>query len=240
MDFAFASLDFTTLAAGALFPVAVGLGSSFTHCAGMCGPIHILLSSCAGSASFKAIWPYHAGRILGYGFLGLVVGLVGQSVASLPSQPLRLAIGTAFAVIYAVFGLGLMGWTTFGAALERKLGSLFPSRWFGALAASGAGRKALFPAGLAASLLPCPGTHAVLLYGIGLGQAWKSAGAMLLLGVSTLPVFAMLPLGAKAVPGWIRIRYRGLLGMAFLGLSAWRIASLALAATAAVPTASCH
>jgi sulfite exporter TauE/SafE len=240
MDSAFASLDSASLAAGALFPVAVGLGSSFTHCAGMCGPIHIMLSSCAGSGSFKTIWPYHAGRILGYGLLGLLVGFLGQAVSGLSSQPLRIAVGTAFAAIYAVFGLGLMGWTTFGAALERKLGALFPARWFGALAASGAGRKALFPAGLAASLLPCPSTHAVLLWGIGLGQAWKSAGAMLLLGVSTLPVFAMLPLGAKAAPGWIRIRYRGLLGAAFLGLSAWRIASLAIAASAAAPGASCH
>jgi uncharacterized protein len=220
------------LLAGALFPVAVGLGSSFTHCAGMCGPIHIFLSSNGRSGS---IWRYHTGRILGYGILGGTVGLLGQAISGFSSPGFRIAVGIALALIYAAFGLGLLGLKTPVLDLERRLGGLFPARWFGALAASGAGSKALFPAGLAASLLPCPSTHAVLLWGMGLDHAWKSAGGMVLLGIATLPVFAVLPLGAKAAPDWIRIRYRGLLGTLFLGLSAWRFFTLATAGAVA-----CH
>jgi len=198
----------------------------------MCGPIHIFLSSHGRAGS---IWRYHAGRILGYGILGATVGLLGQTISGLSSPAFRIAVGIFLALIYAAFGLGLLGLKSPALDLERRLGGLFPARWFGALAASGSGRKALFPAGLAASLLPCPSTHAVLLWGMGLDHAWESAGGMVLLGISTLPVFAVLPLGSKAVPNWIRIRYRGFLGAAFLGLSAWRFFTLATAGAVA-----CH
>lgn len=227
-----ASASGFSLAAGALFPVAVGLGSSFTHCAGMCGPIHIFLSANGRGGS---IWRYHAGRILGYGILGATVGTIGQAISGIPSPALRIGVGVFLASAYAAFGLGLLGFNSRAFDLERRLGGLFPARWFGSMSASGKGVRALFPAGLAASLLPCPSTHAVLLWGMGLDHAWKSAGGMVLLGISTLPVFAVLPLGAKAIPDWLRIRYRGILGTAFLGLSAWRLYILATAGAMA-----CH
>jgi sulfite exporter TauE/SafE len=66
-------------AAGALFPVAVGLGSSVTHCAGMCGPIHFFLASRSRDA--RSIWNYHAGRVLGYAVLGLLAGGLGSVLA---------------------------------------------------------------------------------------------------------------------------------------------------------------
>src|SRR5690606_14738404 len=177
MDFTFASHSVASLAAGAAFPIAVGLGSSFTHCAGMCGPIHILLSSHGRSGS---IWRYHAGRILGYGILGGAVGVLGQAVSGFSSPAFRITVGVFLALLYAAFGLGLLGFGSRSLDFEKRVGSLFPARWFGSLAASGAGRKALFPAGLAASLLPCPSTHAALLWGMGLQHAWMAFGGMIL------------------------------------------------------------
>lgn len=212
---------------GALFPVTVGLASSFTHCAGMCGPIHLFLAS--RGVSHRILWRYHAGRILGYGLLGGVVGFLGQSLAGLSSPGFRMVAGALLAILYALFGLGLLGWKPSGLDGEKLLGFLFPSRSFGRLAAAGSGGSLLFPAGLLASLLPCPSTHAVLLWGLGLGQAWQSAGGMVLLGFATLPVFAVLPRLAPAESGWFRKYYGGLLGLTFLGLSAWRFYGMAFA-----------
>lgn len=226
-----------TLAAGALFPVAVGLGSSFTHCAGMCGPIHFFLASRGGFG--RAIWLYHAGRITGYGLLGAAIGLLGHVFTGLTSPGFRIFAAASLAVIYSLFGLGLLGWLPKGWNPEKRLGAIFPSRWFGSLSASRAGRAALFPAGLAASLLPCPSTHAVLLWSLGLDQAWKSGLAMVLLGISTLPVFAVITRGAAARPAWSGRLYQGMLGAAFLGLSVWRIYGLATG-IATHGTASCH
>ena len=206
---------------GMLFPVAVGLGSSFTHCAGMCGPIHLFLAS--KSANPGNIWVYHAGRISGYGALGAAVGFLGHTFASLSAYGFRLSAAIAVAALYAVFGLGLLGWLPPRLNLERLLGSLFPSRTFAGVSSGRPARAALFPAGLLASLLPCPSTHAVLFWSLGLDHAWKSSLAMVLLGISTLPVFAVLTRGWIARPAWSGRYYQALLGAAFLGLSAWRI-----------------
>jgi sulfite exporter TauE/SafE len=225
-------------AGGALFPVAVGLGSSFTHCAGMCGPIHLFLSSSKKEGG-GSVWFYHAGRISGYTALGLAAGIFGSWLTAWDTPALKATAGWALAALYLFFGWQLLGWMPGKWRLETYLGSLFPSRWFGRLAASGGTRKAamLFPAGLAASLLPCPSTHAVLLFGIGLSHPLQSGLAMAALGISTLPVFAVLP--------WVRPRggsrslfsrhYGGLLGLTFMGLAAWRVYGAVSAGTPA-----CH
>lgn len=218
---------------GFLFPVAVGLGSSFTHCAGMCGPIHFFLASRRGTGS--SIWLYHAGRISGYGLLGAALGLLGRAFTGLASDGFRIAAAVSLALAYCLFGLGLLGWLPSGMVIEKRLGFLFPARLLSRLSASGSGRAALYPAGLLASLLPCPATHAVLLWSLGLDRAWKAALAMVLLGISTLPVFAVLSRGAASRPAWTGRIYQGMLGAAFLGLSAWRIYGIATQGTA-----SCH
>jgi sulfite exporter TauE/SafE len=111
MDIAhfFSALPTAGIWGGALFPVAVGLGSSFTHCAGMCGPIHLFLAS--RSPQGRSPWAYHAGRILGYGILGVTVGAAGGALSSLSSHDFKNAAGIALALAYALFGLGLLGWT---------------------------------------------------------------------------------------------------------------------------------
>lgn len=220
------------LAGGALFPVAVGLASSFTHCAGMCGPIHLFLAS---KGAQGRLWQYHAGRIAGYTMLGLAAGFLGSLATGLDTPVLRSAAGWLLAGLYAFFGLQLMGWLPPALRLERQLGNLFPARLFGCLAAEGEGVSLLFPAGLMASLLPCPSTHAVLLFGMGLGNPVLSAAGMAALGVSTLPVFAVLPHLRARGTGLVARYYGGALGAVFLGLSAWRIYG-----AAATGTPACH
>ena len=226
-------LPMAGLLGGALFPVAVGLGSSFTHCAGMCGPIHLFLS--ARTAGGRSPWAYHAGRILGYGILGVTVGAAGGALEALSARGFKDAAGIALALAYALFGLGLLGWFPKGLDAEKLLGRVFPSRIFRALSSRAAGNPALFGAGLAASLLPCPSTHAVLLWGLGLGRPLAAGAGMLALGISTLPVFAVMARGSLSIPARARSWYRSGLGAVFLGLSAWRVYALA-----AIGTAACH
>jgi len=235
MDIAhpFSALPFIGFWGGALFPVAVGLGSTFTHCAGMCGPIHLFLAS--RSPQGRPPWAYHAGRILGYGILGVTVGAAGGALSSLSSQGFKNAAGIALAFAYALFGLGLLGWAPKGLNAEKLLGRLFPARLFRGLSARSGGRGGLFLAGLAACMLPCPSTHAVMLWGLGTGRPLAAGAGMLALGISTLPVFGVLARGSLSVPMRARGWYHGGLGAVFLGLSAWRVYALA-----ALGTAACH
>lgn len=222
---------------GVLFPIAVGLGSSFTHCAGMCGPIHFYLVARrkkeGGGREGYGTWFYHAGRISGYGLLGAAMGTLGQGLSASPSPLYALTATIALALAYALFGLGLLGALPAGLNPERVLGFLYPARLsarfspLSSLSSLGGGGKMLFPAGLVASLLPCPSTHAVLLWCLGLDSAWKASLAMLFMGVSTLPVFAVISRGFARRPAFAGPLYKGMLGMAFLGLSAWRIYGIA-------------
>jgi hypothetical protein len=227
-------------ATGALFPVAVGLGSSVTHCAGMCGPIHFLLASQRGAG--RAVWLYHAGRILGYAVLGLLAGSVGSALAGgLTGGPagevLKTAAAWTLAVLYGLFGLQLLGWLPRAFRLETHAAALFPARAFGRLAAEGRAGTVLFPAGLLASLLPCPSTHAVLLFAVGLGDPLLGAAAMAALGAATLPVFALIPRRRPAA-GSLARGFGNALGLVFLGLAAWRVYGVAFPHLAGAP--ACH
>lgn len=223
-------------AGGAFFPVAVGLGSSATHCAGMCGPIHLFLAS---KAPHGGVWRYHAGRIAGYTLLGAAAGLFGNALAGgLTGGPwgetVKASSGWLLAALYAYFGLQLLGLLPRNLRLETQAARLFPARAFGRMAARDGGAALLFPAGLMASLLPCPSTHAVLLFAVGLGDPSLGAAAMAALGFSTLPFFALVPQRLPAAVPMAR-HYGTALGMLFLGLSAWRIYGAAFAGTPA-----CH
>src|SRR3954468_22407133 len=102
MDIAhfFSALPAAGIWGGALFPVAVGLGSSFTHCAGMCGPIHLFLAARAPGG--RSPWAYHAGRILGYGILGVTVGAAGGALGALSARGFKDAAGIGLALAYAL------------------------------------------------------------------------------------------------------------------------------------------
>lgn len=232
-------------AGGAAFPIAVGLGSSLTHCAGMCGPIHFFFARQNGK---KAAWKYHAGRILGYALLGAAAGWMGSLAVGSDSPAWRRTALFVLAGAYAIFGLNLLGAGSFVAARIRPwlhsrfgTGRQSPSRWAG-LGVSRLLRRAdgsprsgwLFPVGLLASLLPCPSTHAGLLFALGLGRPDAGAAAMLALGVATLPVFVLIPVTIPDKLAWAR-RYAHVLGLVFLGLAAWR-----LAGGLWMPETACH
>ncbi len=227
------SLQDPAIFGGALFPVVVGLGSSFTHCAGMCGPIHFFLATQGGAG--RMIWLYHAGRIIGYSLIGAILGAIGHVFTVFSTVGFRVSTGILLAILYSLFGMGLLGWLPKTLDPEKKLSFLFPAKTFGSLAGLGKNKLLLFPGGMLASFLPCPSTHAVMLWSLGLDHIWKAAGSMAMLGIATLPVFAVLPSGLfNRTPGTGRL-YRRLLGMVFLGLSAWRIYGIATRGTA-----SCH
>src|SRR5690554_435655 len=61
--------------------VILGLVSSL-HCVGMCGPIAMMLPVDRQNKARKTlqIILYHLGRLLSYGFLGLIFGLIGRSL----------------------------------------------------------------------------------------------------------------------------------------------------------------
>ncbi len=231
------------------FPIAIGLASSFTHCAGMCGPIHFMIA--AKKSTNNPTHFYHAGRILGYTLIGLVLGLLGHTFTLLSTPQFRLGAGILLVLAYMLFGFGLLGWLPQKINFEKILGNLLPTKIINQFFIKNSNQNSnqngekgkgwiFFPAGMAASLLPCPSTHAVMLWALGMDQIWKSAFAMFILGVSTLPIFVLLSNKFFSQNTFSRKIfsahwYRLALGFSFLGLSAWRIYGIAIHGPA-----SCH
>src|SRR5690606_24824122 len=78
-----------------------GLLGSF-HCVGMCGPIAFLLPVDRNDNLKKSgqIFLYHLGRILSYSLLGLVFGLVGNSLNLFGlQQQLSIFIGVLMLIV---------------------------------------------------------------------------------------------------------------------------------------------
>ena len=75
------------------------------HCVGMCGPIAFMLPVDRSNTSRKVVQisMYHLGRLLSYGIIGLLFGLVGKSLSIFGTQQqLSIIIGTLMIVLVLI------------------------------------------------------------------------------------------------------------------------------------------
>ncbi len=82
----------------------LGLMGSF-HCVGMCGPIAFLLPVDRSNSVRKITqtFTYHLGRLLAYGLMGLIFGLIGRSLYIFGiQQQLSIAIGVLMIVVVLI------------------------------------------------------------------------------------------------------------------------------------------
>lgn len=82
----------------------LGVLGSF-HCIGMCGPIAFMLpvSRTRHSKKFLQIFLYHFGRLIAYGLIGLVFGLIGKSLNLFGlQQGLSVGIGVLMILIVLI------------------------------------------------------------------------------------------------------------------------------------------
>ena len=67
----------------------IGLAGS-VHCVGMCGPLALAIPAAGNSKGYSLLFrsiAYQSSRIIGYGVLGLVVGILSQSMQFTGLQP---------------------------------------------------------------------------------------------------------------------------------------------------------
>jgi len=224
------------------FPAAVGLLSGVSHCAAMCGPIHIFLARNAGTAGSTGvsgaassnIWQYHIGRVLTYGMLGAVAGLLAWSI------PLA-QIAWAWVALYILMGLKLVGVPLWPAAWGSRYGSWILTK-LRPLGRNESGDRRPFRLallGLAAGFLPCATTQAGFVWAIGTSDPATGGIGMLMLGAGTLPLFLAWPQQwiARNMPSAMRRGnwFHTALGLGLIALAGWKVYALGFA-----PVPSCH
>ncbi len=203
------------------FPAAVGLLSGFSHCAAMCGPIHLYLARSGGSA----LWLYHVGRVATYTALGALAGFLSMN---LPLRPLAWV----WIALYVLLGLKLLGVPLWPSAWGNRYGAWMLGKLRPLTGRSGAGSPGvLLVLGLAAGFLPCATTQAGLAWAVGTANPVIGGTGMLLLGAGTLPLFLAVPKKWFPRGKWFHLA----LGAGLLVLAAWKVHALAF-----TPAHSCH
>lgn len=189
------------------------------HCLGMCGPIVLVLPG-----SLRERWGflfsrllYNFGRAITYAFMGLIVGLIGQSIALAGYQQwLGIIAGTLMVLSVLLPGklmrhiLPARHYDRAIEALKSRLGRLLGS----------SSQSSLFTIGLLNGFLPCGLVYMALAGSLTMGSSPGSALYMFVFGMGTLPVMFAASYASGLITGEVRRKITRLIpvGIVVLGL----------------------
>jgi uncharacterized protein len=181
----------------ALYLSAFTLGflGSF-HCAGMCGPIALMLPKSSGNKAqvLAGRFIYNAGRIFTYVVIGLFFGLLGMAVAMRGFQKELSVLTGVIIAVTVVLSAGKKERTKaytesnrYTGAIRKYLKKLFAIKSY----------LSLFLIGALNGLLPCGFVYLAI---AGAASTGSIAGGMLymsLFGLGTFPIMMMITLMAN-------------------------------------------
>jgi len=198
--------------------VVMGLAGSL-HCAGMCSPLAMAITSKRPFVRDKII--YNSGRVLTYALLGALAAGFG-SLFSLTSYQtiISFSIGSLFLLMGfgAVSGVRIPILTQALNKFTAHLKKLF-NYWL-----QKRGGIAVFIMGMLNGLLPCGLTYLAMTYCFILPAAQDGFTYMLLFGFGTWPVMIgitwLMGLGFKC----ITINYQKITTVVFIAIGIWMMA----------------
>ncbi|MCK0156127.1 sulfite exporter TauE/SafE family protein [Cellulophaga sp. F20128] len=160
------------------------------HCVGMCGPIAFMLPVDRDS-SFKKmvqIFIYHFGRLLAYGSIGLIFGLLGKGLYVFGlQQKLSIFIGIVMIVvvlmpskIFQKYNVSIPLYKLI-SKVKSRLGKELKKRT----------PDTFLTIGFLNGFLPCGLVYMALFGAIAMGNAGQGALYMILFGVGTIPLMTV-------------------------------------------------
>lgn len=191
--------------------LGTGFLMSLGHCIGMCGPIVAAVSMgqrAAGRGRFRlalASLTYHAGRIAGYGLIGVALGVIG-SAAFLPgARAYQGWFSIASGLLMILLGLGLLGILPTRRWVESsRAGRIVAARMRGLLGARS--HAGLLLLGFANGFLPCGPVAAAAVSAAATRSPVHGGLSMLAYGLGTIPALVVLGLTAGTLAASVRGR----------------------------------
>lgn len=184
--------------------VILGLLSSF-HCLGMCGPIAFVLPIDRNIKSKAALQTllYHLGRLLSYGSIGLLFGLIGKGFyLSGFQQRFSILMGLMMIAIIAIpirifnrYNFSRPIYVVVGR-LKNKLGLYLKKTSY----------RALFSIGVFNGLLPCGMVYIALVGAMATTDPYSGVLYMLLFGLGTVPMMTLAAFSKSVIS--VRLRSR--------------------------------
>lgn len=191
-----------------LSAIILGLMGSL-HCVGMCGPIAFMLPVDRSNAvkKFQQIFIYHFGRLLAYGIIGFVFGLLGKGLYVFGmQQKLSIAIGVlmivAVLVPYKTFSKYNLSGPIYKviSKLKNRLGHELKKK----------SPDTFLTIGFLNGFLPCGLVYMALFGAIAMGNAAEGSLYMVLFGLGTIPLMTMAIYFSGMLKGSIRQKVRQL------------------------------
>ncbi len=167
----------------------IGIAGS-VHCAGMCGPLQLLVPSMVKGkkAGLKEFLSYHGGRILLYISIGAISGFLGLQLYLFQSfQWTSIILGI---IMLIMAWIGLNNPNKINAWIMNKI-----QRWMNSSYQSmriNPSYLLIFNLGLLNGLLPCGLVYFAVLNALSTQSLSNSILSMLGFGVGTLPIFILL------------------------------------------------
>lgn len=198
------------------------------HCLGMCGPLVFAFPGQEGG--MKAHGAYHAGRILTYSIVGLVMGAMGWALVRLAGQtaanPLQWMAGiqTGLSLVAGLFMLGL-GLSRVGLIQEPAwMATATLTRIPGVRNLLRQSERPtpgarLFMTGLVMGMLPCGLSFGAFARALATTEPLEGAGLTLVFGLGTLPGLLLLGTGLSVLARRYRRHSDLLAGMVMIAMA---------------------
>jgi sulfite exporter TauE/SafE len=174
----------------------LGLAGSL-HCIGMCGPL-VLAVHASGQPKLLSLNKvlYHLGRLLVYGILGAVVGLIGETASAFGwQQGLAVAAGMAMLVLVVWPEKFKRGPFKFIGKVKQLFSKLLQTKSY----------STHFLLGMLNGLLPCGLVYMALAAALAIGNLSSSISFMLFFGIGTSPAL----LAAGSLLGFLSNKLKG-------------------------------
>jgi uncharacterized protein len=160
------------------------------HCAGMCGPLVLLTPVVAPThASFVASrLVYHAGRIFVYALVGVLFGIVGESMVFAGFQRWLSVIAGVLMIAALVAAKRLKSrLMLMPTVIKTRFASLLRQKSY----------SSIFALGGVNGLLPCGLVYMAATASIASGGVFQSVASMVFFGLGTLPVLLGISFAGK-------------------------------------------
>lgn len=190
------------------------------HCAVMCGP---LLLAIQGNQQIS--WRqtlnkllYQSGRILTYGVLGVLLGLIGN-VASVQGWQQAFSLFTG--IVLVLIGLSYLFAKNSAALAQFQTRAIQPfaramGRWLYKPGGS-------FVAGVLNGILPCGMVYMALVSAMNADGVGASFQFMLLFGLGTLPLMLFFSIASMWTKKMFKVRFATIMPILYLLMGAWFI-----------------
>jgi len=173
------------------------------HCVGMCGPIAFMLpvDRTNNYKKFGQIFIYHFGRLLAYGIIGLIFGLLGKGLSIFGiQQKLSIVIGIIMILVvlipYKTFNKYNLSKPIYKiiSKVKNQLGKELKKK----------SPDTFLTIGFLNGFLPCGLVYMALFGSIAMGDALQGSLYMMLFGVGTLPLMTAAIYFSNLLKGGIR------------------------------------